>query len=299
MSPNYKSTQSIIRQTALSITLVLIAAGCATPPTTHTARPLHMPSYRELAARHDKNLARINRLWARAVVELHWKDEKGKHFEQGDGNFMVILPDHVVLSIGKLGNTMMWAGCDSTRYWLFDLRDESRVYVGSHAAADHRNPLNLPIQVRPLDLVQLTGLMPITPPPPGAAPKVDWDDGCYLIEPPGQHRRLWLDPQTGRPARIELLTAAGQSRIECRLSRWERMAIDGIAPGGFPWVATRMEINMIGEDATITLFLSEPTDGQANNRIKAKAFSLDHLTKVFKPQRYVDLDTQDQADPSH
>ena len=274
---------------------MLIATGCASrQPTSPVARPLNLPTYRELAAQHDKNLARIDRLWARAVVELHWQDEKGKHFEQGDGNLMIVLPNRVALTVGKLGNTMLWAGCDSHHYWLFDLRDEPLVYVGSHAKANHHNPLNLPIQIRPLDLVQLTGLVPITP-PSGTTPKVDWNEGCYLIEPPGQHRRLWLDPQTARPARIELLTASGQSRIVCRLSRWQRMAIDGIAPGGFPWVATRMEIKLIGEEATITLFLSEPTDGRANNRIKAKAFSLDHLTQVFKPRRYVDLDAQEQA----
>ena len=71
-----------------------------------------------------------------------------------------------------------------------------------------------------------------------------------------------------------------------------------IAPGGFPWVATRMEIQLIGEDATVTLFLSEPTDGRADNRIKPRAFSLEHLIRVFKPRRYVDLDAQEQADPS-
>jgi len=276
---------------------MLIATGCATGPTSPADRPLNLLAYHELAAQHDKNLARINQLWARAVVELHWKDEQGKHFEQGDGNLMVVLPNRVALSIGKLGNTMLWVGSDNNRYWLFDLRDEPHVYVGSHAAADHRNPLNLPIPVRPLDLIQLTGLVPITPPPPGATPKVDWDEGCYLIEPPGQQRRLWLDPQTARSTRIELLTAAGQSRVVCRLSRWRRMTLDGIAPGGFPWVATRMEIQLIGEDATVTLFLSEPTDGRADNRIKPRAFSLDHLTQVFKPRRYVDLDAQEQADP--
>lgn len=299
MSLNFSFAGLTIHHAALWTVILLNIAGCVAPQERPAQPPPNLPAYHELAARHNANLDRIDRLWARAVVELHWQDRKGKHFEQGDGNLMVILSDRVALSVGKLGNAMLWAGCDDTRYWLFDLRDEPLVYVGSHAAAYHRDPLDLPIQVRPLDLVQLTGLVPIPPSPPGVTPKVDWNNGCYLIKPPGQQRRLWLDPQTARPKRIELLTPAGQSRVICRLSRWERMTIAGTPPGGFPWVATRMQMQLTDdEDATVTLFLSEPSDGRENNRIKFKAFNLDHLVKVFKPRRYVDLDAPEQVGPT-
>lgn len=268
--------------------------GC--PPVSPGAHepPPEMPGYADLVARYNQNLVRVDRLWARAVVELHWRDEDGKHFEQGDGNLIIVPSDKVALSIGKLGQPLLWAGCNGQRYWLFDLHEQRISYVGLHdrVAKPRAQPSPLPFQ--PLDLIQLTGITPIGEAPDGPSPAVNWDDGHYMIEPPGQHRRVWIDPATARPVRIDLLDADGYSRIVCRLSRWEPMFITGIAPGGFPWLATRLEVALVDREGTMTLYLSDLTDGQDEGRIREEAFDLNYLIKVFKPEKHVDLDADDE-----
>src|SRR5262249_54442096 len=139
--------------------------GCPTPPTREpksVAPPGPAPAYADLAARYNANIAGLDRLWSRAVVELNWRDDRGKkRFEQGDGNLITGLPDRVALSIGKLGNTLFWAGGDAQRYWLFDLQGDKVAYVGRHAYIGSPCTLESPLAVQPRDLVRLLGIWPV------------------------------------------------------------------------------------------------------------------------------------------
>lgn len=245
--------------------------------------------YRRVVGHYNQNLSRVDRLWARAVVELKWQDNEGSHFEQGEGNLILVLPDRVALSVGKLGHTLLWAGCDAQQYWLFDLRDQKTVYVGSHDDVATGEAGALPIPIRPLDLMHLLGITRIDTSRLPASPMIEWIDGHMLIEPPGAQWRVLIDPQTHRPVRIDLLDQDGHSRATGRLSRWKRMTIDGTHPGAYPWVATRLEVSLVERPGTMTLFLSAPTDGRAEGRIKNQAFELPRLIKAFKPSRRIDL----------
>ncbi len=282
---------------ARSVWLVatLLITGC-TPAQDLTQPPPRMPTCQEIATKYNNNLARLDRLWARVVVELHWRDDKGKkHFEQGDGNLMILMPDRVALSIGKLGNTIMWAGSDGQRYWLFDLQDEPVLYVGQNTAADSANATRkLAIPIRPTELTRLLAITPLDK--PSLSCTVAWDKGDFQINGlPSQ--MVWVEPKRYLPTRVDLLDQTGHASVTSRLSRWEPMTIQGLPPGAFPWIATRAEVELPGQDGTMTLFLSAPTDGRQSNRIKEKAFSLDHLIRVFKPTRVVDLDAQDSPAP--
>ena len=263
--------------------------GClSTPPALQP--PSQMPSYRELVARYNARIAPIERFWSRAVVELQWKDEKGTHYEQGDGNLIIILPDLVALSLGKLGHTGMWAGCDKLRYWLFDLRKDPELLIGTHRRLGQTESHRWPLPVVPLQLPGLLGLSPIQPVAAGVQPAVEWDNGTFVIEPPGQNQRLRIDPETGRPAEIELLSNTGESQVSCRISRWRRMMITEMPPGAFPWVGTRLEVSLSNQEGTMTLFLADVSDGRSEDRIKERAFDVQHLVKAFKPIRVIDLD---------
>ena len=234
------------------------------------------------------------------MVELKWTDDEGKHYEQGDGNLIVVKPHRVALSIGKLGNTVMWAGCDEQRYWLFDLHEEKTLYSGLHANAHLRDRAKrYPLPVHPLTLLWLMGITPIHPDSPAVwTGTVDGANGDYMVEPHAGGTRLWLDAVDARVTRIDLLDVEGQTQAVCRLSRWQRVAMQGLPPGALPWVATRLELTMASQEGSMTLFLSDPTDGREVGRIKDKAFDLGHLIKVFKPEKAVDLDSSElpQAD---
>jgi len=262
--------------------------SCQTPPIT-VHQPQHLPTYQQLATRFNKNLQRINQLWARAAVELHWRDEQGKHFEQGDGHLIFALPNQLALSIGKLGNTLFWAGCNPHQYWWFDLQDQPTLYFGSHAHTTPHTAEQLPLPVQPLDLIRLLGILPLDATPP-SPPEVLWTDRGYLIQPPNTGSRLLIDPQTDRPSRIELLDPDGNVAVVSHLSRWQRMDIVGVPPGGLPYVATRFEISLVAQHGSMTIFLSDPTDGQAGNKVKDTLFDLEYLRGVFKPTQEVDLD---------
>lgn len=280
--------------------LGLLFNGCDAPQRVPAPPAAGLASAHEVIERYNANAMRIDRLWTRAVVELKWTDDRGKHYEQGDGNLILIKPDRVALSIGKLGNTIMWAGCDGERYWLFDLNEAKTLYSGLHANAHRRDrATRYPLPVHPLTLLGLMGITPIPADSPAVlAGAEDRGDGDYMVEPRGGGSRLWLDGASARVTRIDLLDAAGQTQATCRLSRWQRVAVRGLPPGALPWVATRLELTMADREGSMTLFLSDPTDGREGDRIKDKAFDLAHLTKVFKPEKTVDLDAIDplQAD---
>ncbi len=275
---------------AFSVCVVVLTAGCQTPSQAIAPRPPHLPTYDQLVSRYNHNLHRIDRLWARSVVELRWRDSKGTHYEQGDGNLLLVLPDRVALSVGKLGHTVMWSGCDRQRFWLFDLRpnQERLLFVGRHARTDRSR---LPLPVQPHQLSALLGLRPLQHAPP-PQPVVIWDNGRYVMNTPDRQQRIWIDPQTARPTQIELVSNDGRHRVTCRLSRWAPMTLDGVAPGAFPWIATRIEMVLSGdqEEGTLTLFLSDPSDGRIENRIRDDVFKLDVLTNIFQPGRVIDLD---------
>lgn len=278
-------------RTTWLLMLWLLTAGCATQPMAQQQAPEHLPAFHEIAQRYNLNLARTSRLWSRAGVELEWRDEQGKHYEQGDGNLIMVLPDRVALSVGKLGNPILWAGCDRERYWLFNLRDQRVLHFGRHRLSA-TGAKKLPIPIHPADLIALSGLLPLdangTPAPPG----VTWEEGYYVITPPGLSRKMWIDPETTRPSRIDLLGRDGSSRVTCRLSRWQAMTIHGVAPGAFPQIATRLEVSLLGREGTMTLFLSDPSDGQEHQRIKDQAFNLDRLIRALKPAKQIDLDAE-------
>lgn len=286
-----KSSRFIAPQTVACIAaLTAILSGCPSMPPMTRPAPSQMPTYQELAARYNEHLVQIDRLWSRAVVELQWHDDQGTHYEQGDGNLIIVQPHHVALSIGKLGHTVMWAGSDESQYWLFDLRQNHELFIGKHSRMSLTESHRWPLPVGPLELKTLLGLSPIQRVANGQQPTVVWNKGAFVIEPPGQKQRLWIAPDSARPIQIDLLNEAGQNQATCHLARWKPMTLEGVPPGAFPWVATRLEVSLVNQKGTMTLFLSDVSDGRAENKIKNKAFDLQHLVKVFKPDRIVDLD---------
>lgn len=280
------------RAAAAFIVATCLLTACAVNDASNSADPLPppavLPSFVEIVQRYNANLERVDRLWARAVVELEWREKGKRRFEQGEGHLIMVLPDRVALTIGKLGQDGFWAGCDAERYWLFDLRGERVVHVGKHAWADKPCVRSLGLPVMPMELPRLLGLTTIDPEHEPVAPAVEWIHGSLVIEPVGHSSRLFLDPVTARPVRIDLLDETGHSRVTCRLTQYEPMPVAGAAPGAYPHIATRAVITITGaglqeRSGKATLHLADPTDGREEDRIREKAFDFDALIKAHKP----------------
>jgi hypothetical protein len=274
-----------VNSRGINITLALALAalaGCATAPTTRpaTTQPRSLPSYDQIAERYNRNIAGLNRLWSAATVELSWKEGDKKRWEQGEGQLIVVPPDRVSLSIGKLNNTLLWAGADAERYWIFDLQGDKTAYVGKHA--DYAKAGGAaPLPIHPLELVRLLG---ITPLPRGDAARgvaVEWMGGDYLVDFPAR-MRLVIDPATALATRIDLLDAQGFSRVIAKLSAPGRVELENTPPGGFPTIATSFEITMTDREGWMKLHLSRLTNN--HEKINERVFDFDFLEKTLKPQ---------------
>src|SRR5690606_7570193 len=118
--------------------VMLLVSGCQKPkgpivPPNLLPPPVQnqasLPTYSELIDRYNARLEGLGRVWASTDVEMRWRDAKGKErFEKGDGKFLYVrtdadaaTPDNVAVTVEKLGKTLLWAGSDADRFWLFDL----------------------------------------------------------------------------------------------------------------------------------------------------------------------------------
>lgn len=255
-------------------------AGCSAPAKIDA----DMPTYGDLVARHNVRVQGIERFWARTVIEMRWIDAQGSsRFEQGEGHLILDLPLHSLLTIGKLGQTRLYAGSNETYFWLFDELDDQqkKLYIGRHdgqpddalGPARQRSPLPL----RPVDLPRLLGIVQIGAPAGNAA--VKWVDSKYVIEPPGERVRYYFSPISTRVERVELLDDAGQVVLTSMLSSPERMDKTGAAVG--PFMNTRINVVTAGEEGNITLHLSGMTDEE--RKVNPKVFDLESLKTTRKP----------------
>lgn len=284
-----------LRVWAALITLfiaMLALPGCPTRPTTgiDAGAQTPTPEYTALVKRYNANIEGASHLWSRGVIEMTWKDGEKKRFEQGDGNLVAIVPDKIALSIGKLGNTLLWAGCDGERYWLFDMNGDKKAMVGRHENVGKPCAKPLPAPVHPRDMVRLLGVTPINETKVPPAPAVEWHEGKLLIEPPDTGTRLLIDPKTALAVRIDLTDARGRSRVVCVLSRHEPMQVEGKDIVNGPKVARKFEVTVPGREGGATLFLSDLSDGGDGDRIKDRLFDFETLTKVLKPAAVEVLD---------
>ena len=248
------------------------------------------PDYGQLVDRYNSNIEAVDQLWARSKVSVVWRDAKGKkRHEQGDGNVIVVRPRRVVLTVGKLGNIGLWAGCNESEYWLFDLQ-EKVAYVGRHKNVGMAGSKPFPLPIRPEQVPYILGMMPLDRNLVPAAPAVEQLKGYALIQPPGLGLRMLINPQTGRVVRIDLLDKQGNSTIVSKLSDYQTVQVVDPPLGQIPQMPSKAEIYVIDGQARMTLKLSHLSDGRGKNSIQDRAFMFGRLIKAHKPEHVILLD---------
>lgn len=287
----------------LLCTFLLTAGGCPTAPkpkpTVSTPRPAKMPTYRSLAYAYNRNIMLVDRLWAKASVQIEYMDDKGKRQrERGeDSTLMIEVPNRLALIIGKLGSMLVHAGCDAQRYWLFDLIGKNTAAFGRHARLDSQS-MTLPIRIRPTDLPLLLGLLPI-PTAEGnpQLPQVDWQNGSFVVQPPGMLARLFIDPRSALPRRIELIDGNGKPVVIAVHSEPKPMDLSGVPSNRRPRISTHVDLTVPRDQWRLVLKLSQMTDARGESyrrkdRAFRKAFDFEHLLRVHKvsPENVIDLD---------
>jgi len=286
---------------ALALLLGALLAGCASSPTAEKPpREGAPPSYDDVARRYNERAEKLDQVWARAVVRIAYETEDGDtRREQGEGHLQLIQPARLALSIGKLGETLVWLGCDRERYWLFELHDTEQVQVGRHENLGRPCNRRAGLPAHPLDIIELLGVTPLPRTWPGVEDgtpvgETAWSSsGDYLIvDAPGYagYRRLFLDPQSLLPERIEIFTHPERERsLTAALSEYAPVRIrSGEAR---PPTATRVIIESDRDPGSITIDLADMTDGRfRSDRLTADVFNFENLVDIFRPARVIVLD---------
>lgn len=272
--------------------MLFLLAGCKNKPIAvippglpaplENAPPL--PTYAHAAAIHNQRVANLDRLWAATEISLEWVEDDKREFEQGSGNLLLIRPDEVALTIGKLGHVRLWAGMNPAADFLFDLRDGGIAYVHHKVPGQAYGilPPDLPVPLQPRDVPWILGIMPL--PETGTIEQVN---GYWLIEPDGVPTRLLLNPFDGTPFRIDRIGPDGTSTIIALHD--EFLPVDG-ADGPTALMARRLQIVQNGKEARIDLELQRLRAGQqAQRRLRPAAFDFDRLMQAHEPDEVVEL----------
>lgn len=255
-------------------------------------RPAPPPSFEEVAEQYNVRAERLDLVWARAVVELRYVDDRDRRQrEQGEGHLQIRQPSDFALSVGKLGETYAWLGSDAERFWFFDRFDEPRVTVGRHENVGRACAESLGL---PADPAQMIDLMGITPIPLDAAGATAWSaDGRWLVvtfERGGALERMLLDDETLLPARIEFLSPEGAVELVSTLEN-DAPVVQGDEGGFYPRMASRIDILHVASEARVTIHLSDLEDGMSSRgKLRDAAFDFDTLCAAMAPREYHVLD---------
>jgi hypothetical protein len=257
-----------------------------------------VPEYGSVVEPFNERLDRLDRVWARAAVQIRWGDEDGqRRWEQGEGHLAMLRPDRVALSIGKLGETLFWLGCDGQRYWWIDLTgDRKHASVGRHDGPARRGLSagpefgrlgGLAASISPLDLFDLVPLVPLAT----DQGTTQWSDDGHLLglTAPwrGGRKRVWVNPETYEPVKVELYDEAGEAVLVADLSEPDLMSLTGTSDIG-PSIAQRVFVGHAATDTELRLYLSGFEDDP--KRFSPDAFDFEKLLARLGVQDVVDLD---------
>lgn len=267
----------------------IVVGGCAgtASRTGIDVRPdASLPSYEEVAARYNERASLLGRVWARAVVELRYVDGEGsRRREQGEGHLQFIAPSRFALSVGKLGEVIVYLGCDEQRFWMFERADADRVSISRHANAGAPCADDIGLPARPLEIIDLMGVLEL----PLRGGRVQRSArGEIVVDLPsrvgtGGFTRVAIASNGQEPTMIGVYAnGAAQPTLLARLEEYENVQIAG--RGGIaPRVASRIVITHAESDTEIRLSLAAMTDGVRERRLPPEAFDFDALVRAFAP----------------
>ena len=245
--------------------LTTLVAGCATlgggegPDSSAQSirKRTQTPGYREISARYNARVAKLERVAAQADLAVTRPDEKGEmRSDQIEGYMQFRRPCSMNLRIDKVGSTLFVMGSNDERFWWFDVAEQNRGWYGTHAKARREVVERFGVPVQPADLAELLGIVPLDPAAPA---KVSWtDDGARVrvVLPAARGvKRLELDPVTFEPARIELVDEFGDLAVAADLSRYVVVPVRGNTIAK-PRAASLFEVEIPAQRTRMTIRLS-------------------------------------------
>ena len=291
---------------AAALGAVLAMAGCrgsgsksAPAKRVAPAPRAKAPEYKTIAEAYNTRVAPLEKIWSTATIRIWYPDDQGEEqTDQVEAHFQYIRPSDLLLTFEKVGETYAALGCNEQQYWWIDKKQDRKAYVGTHAQATAERIAELGLPVHPLDLIEVMGITPIPTTwnayGPGETPQVRMsDDGqSVIVTTLGRNgpRRLWLNPVTLVPSRIELLGAGGKVLVSADLRDFQTVQVrpdpEGpVLSGSMP---TRVLTSVDRGRVRVRMTLYDPQVG--GSRPKPAAFDFQNLVKSLNVGEIEDMD---------
>jgi len=273
---------SRLRSLALTlVVVVVVAGGCDSGPQVPDGPP---PTLGEIAPPYNERVGGLDRVWARATVRVSGPDgEGGRRVDQGEGYLFYSRPRDVGLQVGKYIDRMYFhLGSNEEWFWWIDVldRDQRVALIGRHEEATRAEAERFGVPVHPLDLRELVGVTPLES--EGEAP--EWatrgEELTIALDRSARWgtQRLYLDPVTYYPVRIELRTPAGRLAAASDLSGYRLVHRVGQGPLGY--IAESIAIELPQIETRVDIDLAQPRNDP--DRPKEIVFSLDRLLDAYR-----------------
>lgn len=260
----------------------------------------HPPTYAELAAGHNTRADLLDTMYAFGAIEIRWTDDRGNHFEQGDLDVWLQMPDKVALQVGKAGERFFWLGGNSEASWFFDLRKKGQTFAELHGpSTEARGEGDVPIAVSMTSLLEMMGLSKIPEEKPEDAADVRFDkkQNAWVLSTVGSAgpMRIFIDARRNLPVRIELLDPHTRDAKSDRstllystlpLLRYEYIFMKGKAVDQFPLVPTLIDVFRADGTGSLKISVSKPV--AEDESFNENYFDLDWLLAVLAPDEVRD-----------
>lgn len=251
------------------------------------------PSYGELAERHNQRVALLDTLYADGVIELKWRDEQGRHAEQGDLDLWLRMPDCTAMQVSKMGERFFWLGSNQEASWMFDFRASDAPIAAIHPPHAMLAADDAVVSVSLTDLLEMMGLAPIPLTPPSDAPAIQYDKRtrAWVMHAQGSAGplRMYYDGRRLLPVRIELINADAADAEDSSvllfstlyLERYEYVSIAGRSPDQFPLVPTLIDLERADGEGMLKIAVNKPV--VKDDSFREDYFNLDWLLAAFQP----------------
>ncbi len=209
---------------AVGLVVAILLAGCQTPPV-RKVEPVNLQGPAEVLAAHNAWADSIQHLWARADLRLVFTVGDGK-VERHDlsGHLFLAKPDRLFVHGEVLGQEMFTLGTNAERYWLWIRPKVNTVWTGVRGGAGEWR-----LVVSPAALLEALGVSRISLGPGDRADFVTRPEHYVLsVERAGPAgrvlvRRVWFDPATLRPLRVDLFDDEGRPLLMAELMKYKRV----------------------------------------------------------------------------
>lgn len=273
---------------ALACLLGACASGPSQAPADHAASSSvagATPAASDYVRAQRERVQALGSFASRGSAELRWKDEQGSHFEQAQVELAWRdAGERMALRADKVGERIAWAGCDPTRWWIFEPKAEpSRLTVGARGTAPDGSALPFAGPESVMELLAARAW------PDAARMEPALPDGTrWIVWTLGRPIGGWTSSRArvskpgDLPLTVELLDGQGGVLASSELSRPMRVEIATLPPGAWPEVAGTMRLRMQGDGgAAWDVFWDAP--GTSPERLKERLFDLQVLREVMRP----------------